>query len=203
MCSSDLIGDFYYILNGIEMVAFNVAELSLVPDFITSNGGISNIVILDGVTVRVHTGTDGFGEYTEDDDYMNPAEALQIESGGMLMSDYDTGEDGTTVVQSTLDLDQQSTTTLEAASYSGGISGEYVDVPKTVPLPTRIVNDALTDEIIGRTRYNMKLADGSWRTWAMSGMSWRPLKWKRFPACWLRSMWRIRAMLPKRRTVMW
>lgn len=74
------IGTWYYFVDGIRMSSGDVAELTLVPDFITSAGGVSQLQILDGVTDRVHITDDSFGLYGEEDPYMSPAYDMDIDS---------------------------------------------------------------------------------------------------------------------------
>lgn len=79
-----LIGGFWYIVSGVRMLATDTAELSLVPDFITSIGGPGALTILDGITVRHHVSTDEdtFGAYADDDPYIVCNSPLQVVSGG-------------------------------------------------------------------------------------------------------------------------
>ena len=70
----------YYIIQNIKMLAADVAELTVIYDYITSTGGVSELKIIDGVTTRVHVTNDDFGKYCESDPLTIPAQPLQIET---------------------------------------------------------------------------------------------------------------------------
>ena len=72
------LGDFYYFVDGVTMTSGDVAVLGLIPDFITSAGGVGSLSILDGVTSRVHVTDDTYGKYTEPDPLTAPSEALKV-----------------------------------------------------------------------------------------------------------------------------
>lgn len=74
------VGSMYYYVSAVHMLANDVAQLVLQPDFYTSVGGHNKFNILDGVTERHHTTSDGFGEYTEDDPLLVPSQPLELES---------------------------------------------------------------------------------------------------------------------------
>lgn len=74
------VGDFFYFVDDVQMIAGDVAQLTLTPDFITSAGGPGALEILDGVTDRVHVTNDTFGLYGADDPYMAPALDMDIDS---------------------------------------------------------------------------------------------------------------------------
>lgn len=97
------VGSYYYACNAPVMVATDVAEITgLVPDYITTNGGVSNIVILDGITERHTVGDDSMFKYTQSDEYTAPMEPLQIVTDSMLFSNQATNTE--TYVESTIDL---------------------------------------------------------------------------------------------------
>ena len=75
-----LVGDMYYIVTGVHMLNNDTAELSLLPDFITSAGGPSKLMFIDGVTERVHVDNDTYGKYAEHDPLMAPAEPLILDA---------------------------------------------------------------------------------------------------------------------------
>ena len=54
-------------------------QIPLVADGVTTAGGISNITFLDGVTTRVSTASDDFGEFCIEDELLTPSEPLQLE----------------------------------------------------------------------------------------------------------------------------
>lgn len=78
------VGDFYYFVNGISMVAPDTAQFSLVADFITSAGGATSLTFLDGITERHHIAKndDIFGKYCEDDALTNCMQPLQVVNTG-------------------------------------------------------------------------------------------------------------------------
>lgn len=97
------IGDFYYSVDNVFMSSGDVAELSLVPDFVTSAGGPMLLQYLDGITDRVHVTNDAYGLYTANDEMMAPAFAMKV------LSDTETGDfytvsGGYTFIETTLDL---------------------------------------------------------------------------------------------------
>lgn len=71
---------WYYSVESVQMRATDVAELTILPDYINSVGGISALTnnILDGITERVHVSDDNYGEYQTDDSLLTPAEPLKI-----------------------------------------------------------------------------------------------------------------------------
>lgn len=94
------VGDFFYFVDDVQMIAGDVAQLTLTPDFITSAGGPGALEILDGVTDRVHVTDDSFGLYGADDPYMSPSLDMDIVSATEDFSS--TGF--YTFVETTLDL---------------------------------------------------------------------------------------------------
>lgn len=100
------VGDFYYSISDIQMTSQDVAELSLVPDYITSAGGPAALTILDGLTDRVHVSDDTFGLYSADDPYMAPAYDMDIDS--FSLDGAGTGS-STTFIETTLSLDSLGT----------------------------------------------------------------------------------------------
>lgn len=70
----------YYFVDYVRMVATDVAELSLTPDFFTSGGGIAGFSIEDGITERVHVSDDRYGRWNSDDPLLAPSEAMQLKS---------------------------------------------------------------------------------------------------------------------------
>lgn len=96
------VGDFYYFVDGVTMSSGDVAELGLIPDFITSAGGTGSLSILDGVTSRVHVTDDTYGKYTEPDPLTTPSEALKVvvDDSSVMFA----GTENQTVVDSALNL---------------------------------------------------------------------------------------------------
>lgn len=121
------VGDWFYFVAAIQMLNANTARISLVTDYLTSAGGPSALHVLDGITTRVHTSTDTFGEWTEDDPYMAPASPLKIETERLT-----TSSQTVTVIKSTLDLEAMGTATSNPATYyEDAVTGEGVAVPRT------------------------------------------------------------------------
>ena len=115
--------DFYYIIDGIAMRANDCAELHLIPDFVTSAGGLENCDILDGVATRCHVDNDAYGAYELDDDYLTPSEPLFMDTATLTFANQ-TLE----VVESSLDLGLMATVATAGGFYDD--KGEFVVVPK-------------------------------------------------------------------------
>lgn len=134
------LGDWFYFVDGIFMLSGDTCRLSLLPDFITSIGGISYIEVLDGITQRVHVDSDDYGEWCEADPFMAPAEPLEEvhhlftgrEAQGVPVQNV--------VVKSTLDLETMASGTNDRAiAYSdtpGQQGGAEVVVPQVDVNPT-------------------------------------------------------------------
>lgn len=69
--------EVYYFVNGVTMLNTDTASLSVTMDFLTSVGGVDGLVVLDGVTTRVHVDDDS-KFYTEEDVLTAPAERMNI-----------------------------------------------------------------------------------------------------------------------------
>lgn len=98
---TDGVDTWFYSVESVNMLATDVAELGVIPDFINSVGGISAITILDGITERVHVSSDNYGEWNSDDYLLTPNEPLQIKQTW-----YNTAQSVTnlrTVIESTVD----------------------------------------------------------------------------------------------------
>lgn len=99
---------WWYAVDDIEMVAEDVAQLTLLEDFVTSVGGIEEVTFLDGETDRVHVSDDIFGKYTEDDPLCTPAMPVDyITSVHKPMGGYDRNGRYWVVVETTVDLAKQ------------------------------------------------------------------------------------------------
>lgn len=151
------IGDWYYFVNGIRMSSGDVAELSLTPDYLTSLGGVTQLVILDGVTDRVHVTDDSYGKYTGDDPYMNPAYDMEVASYTHKIPDS-----MHTFLETTLNLNSMGaqkqdndTPALTAVSTKDG-----VDYPVTYPVVTMLN---------GKTTYNISMGGSSAGLMAVEG----------------------------------
>ena len=126
------IGDFYYMVTGIHMLSGDTCQLSLIPDFLTSAGGVSDIDFIDGMTERVHVSDDTYGKYTEHDELMAPAEPLQIALDNFTPDELiQDPADDYIFVESTVDLVANASRTV-AVTYTNGT--EIVTVPTNAHL---------------------------------------------------------------------
>lgn len=116
--------DFYYVIDGISMKSKDVAELHLVPDFITSAGGLENCDILDGVATRCHVDDDTYGAWELDDEYLTPSEPLLMDTATVKFDQ----RTNLNVVESSLDLGLMAT--IATADGFSDDQGEKVMVPK-------------------------------------------------------------------------
>lgn len=140
------IGDFYYSVKGVAPISQDVVYLSLTPDYFLSAGGVNNfansggtnfgqkkMVLLDGVTSRVHVSDDTFGKYVEDDPFCAPAFPLDYECFHYTMEADPEGtfdDNYYTLVESTYDLRSLGDGTADAGTtYTDRNSGEVVTVP--------------------------------------------------------------------------
>lgn len=122
------VGDFFYMVDSIRMLNGDVAELSLIPDFITSAGGPGNLIYVDGLTERVHVSNDSYGKYKEYDELMAPAEPLQLKKFTVVPS-----ASFSDLIESTVEL-VTTGSSQTALTYTDSVSGETVTVPQNVPL---------------------------------------------------------------------
>lgn len=136
---------WFYMVTGCTMAATDVAVLSVLPDYITSAGGVSALTILDGITERVCVSDDTFGAYKQDDPYLTPAETPQVIYSTINPAIYS----GTTycLVETTLDL-VETGTDATAVTYTDSAGDGTVTVPQTVDAP-------------GTTNYEIYDADGA------------------------------------------
>lgn len=117
-------GYFYYFVQGVRMCAVDVAELDLVPDFITSAGGIEAVEILDGIVTRCHVSDDSYGAWNIEDEFLTPSEPLILDTHQIQFS-----KDATVYVESSLDLGVMGAVGVSDAYIDS--EGESVQVPKT------------------------------------------------------------------------
>lgn len=137
-CSVD---GFYYYVTNVRMTSYDVAELSLNPDFITSAGGPLNLKIIGGITERHHVAknSDIFGSYDEEDPLCNPNEPLNVVVDTPIMSSKDSS-DVYSLVESSIDLyklgEKKENGTLESETYTdpanSSIQVTVPSVPETV-----------------------------------------------------------------------
>lgn len=124
------VNDWFYFVEDIIMLSLDTARLNLIPDFITSAGGVGVLQILDGITNRVHVGSDNYGEWTEPDPYMAPATKLS-----QVMQNVNGSGGSSVVVKTSLNLSAMGdpTATKTGVTYADATTGETVTVPKTIP----------------------------------------------------------------------
>ena len=122
------VGTWYYFVDGVTMIATDVARFSLSPDFITSANGITGFNVLDGITERVHVSEDTFGKADSNDPLLTPFEPLQIESYWKKPS---TGDK--TYIESTISI-EDTCQSHEAVSWKDTVTATaaMVLVPKTI-----------------------------------------------------------------------
>lgn len=133
-CDYVKIGSYFYTVSSIGMHSVDVAELELLPDYLLSAGGVSNIDILDGVTERVHVpvSDDVFGGYCASDEYCKPSQPLRL-------SYYNVHENLNNYyvfVESTVDLISMATNYEALTFEDASISGNEVVVPQPTPVTT-------------------------------------------------------------------
>lgn len=126
------VGDYYYFVQDILMTSSDVAQLSLVLDYITTYGGVKALTanaVLDGITSRVHVTDDEYGKYREADPYMVPTMPLTFN-----FVRHSQSASNLTVVKSAMDLYAMglSTASRTGLTYTDTTSGETVTVPQTV-----------------------------------------------------------------------
>lgn len=128
------IGEWYYIVTGVRMTSTDVAELTVIPDYITSAGGAIYLQFLDGITVRhnVSADEDVYGAFTETDPYLSPSKPLQIDTAGWKGADDGTSAD-VTFITTTLNLGAMGASDYSAKAVTftdSNDSGVSVTVPK-------------------------------------------------------------------------
>lgn len=129
------IGDEYYFVGeGIHMVASDVAYLPLSLDPITSIGGVSNIKVLDGQTERYSGVSVGSGS----DPLLAPKNTMDIEGGWIL---GDTA--GTEYVECTLSPGATATN-MNAMTYTAPDTNEQVSVPQARSCNTQTIFEDVT-----------------------------------------------------------
>lgn len=145
-----------------SMSSPDVVILSLVEDPLTSCGGASKLVYLDGMTDRHTVSDDSMFKYTQVDELLAPREQLELESTSML---FDDGEVIATPVESTIDLvklgkqfNDDGTFNGNGITFSESTSGSIensVTVPYTEGVSARtmyVIGDATTGPLSPNTR---------------------------------------------------
>ena len=117
----------YYFISSVAMLAKDVAEFTVLYDFITSVGGVSGIRVLDGITSRVHVTDDGFGKYCEADPLTAPAQPLELQTVW-----FNPSTNAHTYVEATVDLPRTAGT--QKGDYFE-YEGEGVVVPALETIP--------------------------------------------------------------------
>lgn len=95
---------WYYIVTGVTMIAEDVAQLYLVPDYFTSIGGARQLVITGGITKRIKTSEaiEGVDFFTQPDPFCAPVFPMEIRQ----VSVFNPGESTVVkTVESTFDLE--------------------------------------------------------------------------------------------------
>lgn len=118
-------GYFYYFVQGVRMCAVDVAELDLVPDFITSAGGIEAVEILDGIVTRCHVSDDTYGAWNIEDEFLTPSEPLILDTHQIQF-----GKEATVFVESSLDLGAMGLISTSTAYIDS--EDEKVQVPQAI-----------------------------------------------------------------------
>ena len=150
-------GNWVYAVVNVNMLNTDTAELSVIPDYINSTGGIRALNILDGITERVHVSNDGYGLYDEDDPLMTPMQPLQVQTAW-----HTPGNGSSTYVECTLDP-KKTANSGKAKKYDvTGDSDAWVSVPEavgnTVFTEFKIPGQSLNSSR-GTTMFNMGDAD--------------------------------------------
>ena len=150
-------GNWVYAVVNVNMLNTDTAELSVIPDYINSTGGIRALNILDGITERVHVSNDGYGLYDEDDPLMTPMQPLQVQTTW-----HTPGNGSSTYVECTLDP-KKTANSGKAKKYDvTGDSDAWVSVPEavgnTVFTEFKIPGQSLNSSR-GTTMFNMGDAD--------------------------------------------
>ena len=131
-CDYIRIDNDYYFITGMNMLATDCCELSVLYDFITSAGGVTGFSILDGITSRVHVpvSDDTFGKYTENDPLTLPAQPLEIQ-----LARFSPSTNAHTYVEATVNLAKCSVAAdAEKYTYIAGEEEDSVVVPEVVNL---------------------------------------------------------------------
>lgn len=112
------IGDIYYaVIAAPRMTSYDVAVLSIIPDYITSSGGILNLSFTDGMVERkIFLNDDTWGDFPETDPYMAPAMPMQLEVGQYVGGGFSST---VTVCESTIDLTALADCFDESGNFTG------------------------------------------------------------------------------------
>lgn len=127
-CDYVKVDDFFYSVNGIQMLSTQVAQLQLVPDFILSAGGVKNpkFSILDGITERQTVKDDSWGKYIDEDPLTSPQQPLLVDTTWYTMDN----DNGSVFLETTIDLAEQFISK-DGTTYTDPDSGDSVTVPST------------------------------------------------------------------------
>lgn len=145
------IGDAYYWVTNVTMLAVDVARLDLVIDALLSVGGYSSLTIISGTVQRGTTPTDGFGEWTAPEP-ITPRNPLQLVIGNVIGDSSDSKSSDTTLIASTIDLATDKT---DATTYTDPTNTDNI---VTVPEMPPAIGDNLTVMQIGPEDTDKKFA---------------------------------------------
>lgn len=119
-------GAMYYFVNGVSMLASDVAELSIELDALTSVGGVANIKVIDGQTER----WSGVEVGDSDDPLLTPSDTMEIDGGWMFEGESDVTQEA--FYECTLNIG--STATGDGKTFTDGTTGESATVPSAKEL---------------------------------------------------------------------
>lgn len=129
------IGSIYYAVTGSPvMTSADVAAVPLLADYLTTAGGAGSLTYTDGIVKRMTVSNDSWGAYPEHDEYMAPADPLQMDVGAYVGDDA--GGACYIFIESTIDLVSLSEQFDTAGNFTGvGITftDEASDTSVTVP----------------------------------------------------------------------
>ena len=138
----------YYFVLGINMINDNVANLTLLEDVLTTEGGAAHLSYIDGwCTRRCVTDDTLFSNVTLED--FSPQTPLLVESCSIGLGSSNFEEDFITVIASTIDLESEDLYT--ANIFVGdSASGDYSVTVPNLPALTK------------NTSYRISFSDGSY-----------------------------------------
>lgn len=135
--SANVEASYYYIVTGYTALTSDTAVLYLLPDYLTTLGGVRSLDYLDGVTDRYIPAIDTLFEYVQDDELMAPAEPLELEV--QWYNDYESGSKA--FVESTIDLLQLGSQ-FDAQGNFTGAGMLFTDSSATVTSDRTVIYDS-------------------------------------------------------------
>lgn len=129
------IGSIYYAVTAAPvMTSADVATVPIVPDYLTTAGGAPYLTYTDGLVRRMSVHDDSWGAYPEHDDFMAPADPLQLDVGQYV---GDAGAASSYIfIESTIDLPALAEQFSDDGSFSGTgltFTDEATEATVTVP----------------------------------------------------------------------